>query len=104
MGVVCFHLLFGPDGPQRVLVNSLQPHKPGVCVCVYLYVYIICMGLCVCMLVVVCMLGWVPVCVFVCRLVCVLAFVLCLSCVSLCGFVCHCVLLGLCESLCMVCF
>ena len=87
MGVVCFHLLFGPDGPQRVLV-----------------VYIICMGLCVCMLVVVCMLGWVPVCVFVCRLVCVLAFVLCLSCVSLCGFVCHCVLLGLCESLCMVCF
>ena len=104
MGVVCFHLLFGPDGPQRVLVNSLQPHKPGVCVCLSVCVYYMHGFVCVCMLVVVCMLGWVPVCVFVCRLVCVLAFVLCLSCVSLCGFVCHCVLLGLCESLCMVCF
>jgi hypothetical protein len=39
MGVVCFHLLFGPDGPQRVLVNSLQPHKPGVCVCLSVCVY-----------------------------------------------------------------
>ena len=49
MGVVCFHLLFGPDGPQRVLV-----------------VYIICMGLCVCVYACGCLHVGVGACLCVC--------------------------------------